>query len=252
MQRNTRKLRRNRSQVSDKGVSTPLPKKIRKLARKRKISEKKEIIKDLHDQTAVSGDKKPQKTLKKRKVLRYKKQRCAFIKSDGTQCKNSAVGNGQLCGHHGGTTVIEDNLVAVDSKENMPVKWRKFDPAVHPIQYLDLSRAGMSEVEIAAAFEVAPSTIQRWCETFDSFNTAYEIGKAMHETWWIEKGKDGLDSRSFNTALYKFMTMNKLGYSDKIEQKSLNMNVHGVLLVPDAVTEDQWENEEDILDVTSE
>jgi hypothetical protein len=43
--------------------------------------------------------------------------------------------------------------------------------------------------------------------------------------------------------------MNKLGYSDKIEQKNINTNIHGVLVIPDKVTIEEWENE--VIDVDS-
>ena len=81
------------------------------------------------------------------------------------------------------------------------------------------------------------------------FNKAYDIGKAMHEAWWIEQGKSGLNNRGFNTSLFKFLTSNKLGYSDKMETKNMNMNVHGVLMVPDKVSEEEWEQDEDVIDV---
>jgi len=83
------------------------------------------------------------------------------------------------------------------------------------------------------------------------FNTAPEIGQALHEAWWIQQGKNGLTNRGFNTSLFKFLTSNKLGYSDKMETKSLNMNLHGVLMVPDKMSDDEWENDEDIIDFDS-
>jgi hypothetical protein len=117
----------------------------------------------------------------------------------------------------------------------------KFNPAIHPLEMIDLSRQGMSDVEIAATIGVSVGTLRGWSEKFEEFAVAYEIGQALHETWWIEKGKTGLEQRNFNTSLYKFLTGNKLGYADKVESKNLNMNLHGVLVAPAPQTMDEWE-----------
>lgn len=186
----------------------------------------------------------------KRKVKKYyKKQQCAFVKADGTQCKCKAVGKSTLCEKHGGDAVIKENLYTGTEELMLPNCRVKFNPAHHPLRYIELARDGLSEVEIAAEFEIATITLQDWSEKFESFYLARDIGKAMHEAWWLRQGKDNMNDRSFNTPLFKYMTMNKLGYSDKIEQKSLNMNVHGVLMVPDTVTEEDWENDEEVFDV---
>ena len=126
----------------------------------------------------------------------------------------------------------------------------KFNPAIHPINYIDLSREGKSAVEIAALFNVSINTLNVWAETHQTFNTAYEIGKALHEAWWLKKGKGGLRDRFFNTSLFKFLTGNTIGYSEKQETKNFNVNAHGVLAVPSKVSIDEWE-QQNILDVES-
>lgn len=188
---------------------------------------------------------------KKKKIKRYKKQKCAFVDKNGKRCRYNAVGKSTLCKKHGGNPIIKENLIKDKELENIPLSAlsTKFKPDEHPIMFIEYSRMGMSEVEIAAEFNVSVSTLKSWAEKFDMFNRAYEIGQAMHEAWWIEQGKAGLHAgRNFNTSLFKFLTGNKLGYSDKIETKSLNMNVHGVLMVPDKVSEEEWE-QDDVIDV---
>jgi len=155
-----------------------------------------------------------------------------------------------LCKKHGGNPIIKENLIPQKVEMNHLSHTSKFNPAKHPIAFMKLSRIGMSLVEIASKFKVAPTSIKSWAEKYESFAFAYEMGQAMHEAWWLQKGKNNLNSRDFNTTLFKFLTGNKLGYSDKIETKSMNLNVHGVLKVPDSVTEDEWENEE-IVNVSS-
>lgn len=214
-----------------------IPKKIKKTDKKpiraRKLRKKK-----------ISKSEEPTEPTPQRKLKKYyKKQQCAFIKEDGTQCKRDAVGKGTLCTLHGGDAVIKENLYTGTEELTLPNARVQFNPAFHPIAYIEMAREGFSDVEVAAEFGVSINTIQDWAEKFESFYTAKDVGKAMHEAWWLREGKNNLNERSFNTPLYKYITMNKLGYSDKIEQKSLNMNVHGVLIVPDAVSEEDWEKD---------
>jgi len=236
---------------------------MRKLKRKRKSSDIDDLSKKIDKKDVlIEGSSvkrtrlrklKAKKVKKARKTIKkYKKQRCAYIRGDGTQCKYLAVGKSTLCKTHGGNPVVKENLIVASTTEKALIDPNsKFDPAIHPISYIDFSREGLSDVEIAAQFEVSVETINNWAEKYKTFNTAWEIGQAMHEAWWLRQGKNNLtNKRNFNSSLFKFMTMNKLGYSDKIEQKNMNMNVHGVLMIPDAVSEEEWENE-DVIDVDS-
>jgi len=200
----------------------------------------KPIKRKLKRKVTTVTDNKPKRL---RIVKKYVKQKCDFIYPDGSTCKNFAVGKGTLCKKHGGEVVIKENLIPKKYENEALVTTNKFNPAVHPLQYIELSREGMSKVEIAAVMEVSVGSLQNWSEKYETFYTASEIGDALHEAWWIAQGKDGLNSKSFNTSLFKFLTSNKLGYSDKMETKSTNLNIHGVLMAPDAVTEDEWENE---------
>jgi len=187
---------------------------------------------------------------KPHKIKRYMRKKCDFIGSTGIKCKKRAVGKGTLCKLHGGNAIVKSNLIPIDIEDRQLFAASHFKPELHPIAFIDHSRRGLSEVEIASLFEVSISTIKTWAETYESFSVAYEIGQAMHEAWWITQGKANLNARDFNTPLFKFLTSNKLGYSDKMETKSMNLNIHGVLKVPDSVTEDEWENETDnIVDV---
>lgn len=204
----------------------------------------------LKRKTKVAVSDEPKKPRKLRKW--YVKQKCAFANSEGIKCNMNAVGKSTLCGKHGGERIDRDNLIT--GKSNLPVS-SVFDASKHPINYIDLSRSGMSNVEIAAEFMISTATLKDWSEKYVEFSTAYEIGQALHESWWLQQGKGGLhDNRNFNTSLFKFLTGNKLGYSDKIESKNLNINAHGVLLVPDAMSESAWSkaNMEDVIDADIE
>lgn len=188
----------------------------------------------------------PREELPKKRILKYRPQRCAFVDGDGNRCKRKAVGKSTLCKKHGGDPVIKENLIPVEHEDHFLAN-SKFNPAYHPLAYIEMSNRGMSEVEIAAEFRVSVNTLQSWAEKYDSFYSAQDIGKAMHEAWYLRRGKDGLDDRHFNTPLFKFMTMNKLGFSDKVESRTHNTSVHGVLLVPDEMSEEEWEKK--VIDV---
>ena len=191
-----------------------------------------------------------------KKKKNYIKVKCAYVDKGGKLCKNFAVGKGQLCKKHGGKNDITNTLSPEATQLMMATSNTKMEylPTLHPIQFIDLSRQGMSEVEIAAELMVGVTTLRKWSETYEAFGLAYEIGQALHETWWLQKGKAGLDERYFNTHLFKFLTGNKLGYAEKVENKNLNMNVHGVLVVPEKQSIDEWEASgvDDIIDVESE
>lgn len=188
---------------------------------------------------------KPAKKLRKK----YAPQRCQFILENGNRCKNGSTGKGTLCKIHGGERIIKENLLKNSEIPAELLKITKYDPVTHPIQFIDLSRSGMSATEIASEFEVSIATLNNWSETYDEFYQAMEIGKAMHETWYLMQGKDNLVNPRFNTGLFKFLTANKLGYAEKIESKNINMNAHGVLLIPNKQTEDEWvDNAKDVID----
>jgi len=201
--------------------------------------------------------KVPMKRVLKRKVIEKKKNyikvRCAFV-VDGKKCKHLAIGNGQLCKKHGGKKDLSNTLsaeatLAMLSGTNLSISYL---PETHPIDFINLSRQGFSEVEIAAEMGVGITTLRSWSDTYEPFAIAYEIGQALHESWWLQKGKNGLDERYFNTHLFKFLTGNKLGYSEKIENKNLNMNVHGVLVVPEKQSVEEWEAAGEIIEVETE
>ena len=205
-----------------------------------------------------------------RKIKVYTKQKCSFHSPEGKQCHRLAIGKGQLCKKHGGKLSIDSTLsmegekllrsIALSgsvngdqntiengeifSQKTLSILLKDFQPEFHPLAYIELSRNGLSEVEIAAKFEVGVNRLREWVERFESFSLAHDIGDSIYEAWWLNKGKEGLeDARNFNTLLYKFLTGNKLGYSDKVETKSFNTNVHGVLMVPGMKTVEEWEAE---------
>lgn len=188
--------------------------------------------------------------VKKNQVKKiYPKEKCHFVNENGKRCNKLAIGSGQLCKKHGGSLdrsslIKEETPLYHLTKEPKSRNVVAYDHKVHPMKMIKLSSEGLSEVEIAAEFKISVRRLQKWSETYEMFAEAYDIGMALYESWWLKKGKEGLDNpRDFNTPLYKFLTGNKLGYSDKVESKNFNVNA-GVLVVPKTPESlEEWEAE---------
>jgi len=186
--------------------------------------------------------KTKRKKIKKLRKLKktYPKVTCAFVK-DGEQCEYPAVGESTLCARHGGSRVVKENLV--DKYHPIDKIHSQYRQDYHPMAFITFSKGGMSPVEVAAEFGVSLQAILRWQEKYLDFNTAYEVGAAMYEAWWLSEARGNLGNSRYNTGLFKYITGNKLGYAEKMESKSLNMNLHGVMVVPDKISEANWEEE---------
>ena len=183
------------------------------------------------------------KKLKRRKKIKYKKVKCQYIypeshKRYSKPCKRNSIGKGTLCRKHGGIPDL-DNMLPTVANKNLST----YDPAFHCVQAIKLGMIGNSITEIAGKFGVSLRIVQMWTEKYVDFFEAMEVARTLNEAWWLSKGKDNLTNLRFQTPLYKFLTGNILGYSDKIESKSMNMNIHGVLMVPGKLSDDEWEKE---------
>lgn len=117
----------------------------------------------------------------------------------------------------------------------------KFDVSKHPLLYIKLSKEGKSDVEIASLFQISLSTLMRWVHDYEEMKEAYEIGQTMYEAFFLTKGVQNLENDRFNNVLFKYLTMNKLGYSDKVETKSTMQGLHGVVVIPNTLSIQEWE-----------
>lgn len=117
----------------------------------------------------------------------------------------------------------------------------KFDVGKHPLLYIKLSKEGKSDVEIASLFQISLSTLMRWVHDYEEMKEAYEIGQTMYEAFFLTKGVQNLENDRFNNVLFKYLTMNKLGYSDKVETKNTMQGLHGVMVIPNTLSIQEWE-----------
>jgi hypothetical protein len=189
--------------------------------------------------------KKLKRKKRPKKVVKvYPERRCEHI-SNGERCKFKAVGKSMFCKKHNGDPVVKENLLP---DEHVSF-FTKFDPDYHPSAYIELSTQGLSDVEIASAFNISMKTLKRWTEKYLSFNEAYEIGKAHYEAFWLNLMRENMENRRFNTSLLRFNLANTLGYADKVESKSTNVNSFGIAIMPMQMSESEWEKQ-NVIDVT--
>jgi hypothetical protein len=229
-------MARKRRKLSRKETEKPDRKPVKKILSKNGINpEIEDIFQKALSEAASEREGVREDGIKE--IYEYPDAQCAY-----PGCPNKAVGADDVCEQHGGNPIIKDNLLLPEEVPDWIANMHTYDPAKHPMGFIMLSKEGYSEVEIAAEFNVSVGVMRGWAEKFLDFNTAYEIGKAAHESWWLKEGKNNLDNRSYNVSLFKFLTGNKLGYSDKIESKNLNVHA-GVLLVPGTQNASEWEEQ---------
>tara|TARA_R100000789_G_scaffold97672_1_gene100487 strand:- start:226 stop:669 length:444 start_codon:yes stop_codon:yes gene_type:complete len=73
---------------------------------------------------------------------------------------------------------------------------------------------GSTVVEICKFLGINKSTWYRWLKDprKGDFQEAVELGIQASESFWIGIARDNLNNKSFNTALFSFMMVNKHGY----------------------------------------
>lgn len=192
----------------------------------------------------------------KRKVAKYKTLQCTYIfpqshEKAGQRCKAFASGNGVYCNIHGGTLPTDENYnpflnssAVAKAQKLLPTVGCNslYNPEYHPLSYINYSLQGKSKEEICAIYGISSRTFNTWVNEYEAMNTAFGVGQTAFKALWICKGGANLENTRFNTALYKYMTSNLIGFSDKSEvQSNINHNV-GVLRVPVIpASDDEWE-----------
>lgn len=74
-------------------------------------------------------------------------------------------------------------------------------------------------------------TFYNWAEAYPEFKEVVDHGMIAAESWWIEKGRENVDNRKFNHALWLLMMVNRFkwhsAYAKKEEKKEI-INEHKV------------------------
>ena len=78
----------------------------------------------------------------------------------------------------------------------------------------EMFEKGSSIVEVCKFLGINKSTWYRWLkdERKKDFQEAAQLGLEASEAYWVQLGRDNVENKSFNTALYSFLMVNKFNY----------------------------------------
>ena len=78
----------------------------------------------------------------------------------------------------------------------------------------EMFEKGASIVEVCKFLGINKSTWYRWLkdERKKDFQEAAQLGLESSEAYWVQLGRDNVENKSFNTALYYFLMVNKFNY----------------------------------------
>lgn len=76
---------------------------------------------------------------------------------------------------------------------------------------------GAADVEIARLLKITIARFYELAEESPAFAEFVERGRTLSQAWWYEKGRTGLYSKDFNTALWNFNMKNRYGWADKVD-----------------------------------
>ena len=78
----------------------------------------------------------------------------------------------------------------------------------------EMFEKGASIVEVCKFLGINKSTWYRWLkdERKKDFQEAAQLGLEASEAYWVQLGSDNVENKSFNTALYSFLMVNKFNY----------------------------------------
>lgn len=93
----------------------------------------------------------------------------------------------------------------------------KYDPAFIE-QTIELMSKGWSKTRVAAKLGVHKATLYDWMEAHPEFLDAVRMGETLSEAWWEQAGQDALWVHKYNTNMFKWMTGNIHGWSEKQSQ----------------------------------
>tara|TARA_R110000751_G_scaffold241703_1_gene342141 strand:- start:25 stop:465 length:441 start_codon:yes stop_codon:yes gene_type:complete len=99
---------------------------------------------------------------------------------------------------------------------------------------------GGSVIEACHILGIVKQTFYNWYGKYDDFKEVVDFGKVAAESWWIQKGRDNVDNKRFNHALWLLMMVNKFKWHSayaKREEKKEIINEH-IIEVKNAVDVD--------------
>ena len=62
--------------------------------------------------------------------------------------------------------------------------------------------------------DIHHDTFYEWCKKYPEFSEAFKEGKQRSQAFWLDMGINNLNSKTFNTNLYKYLTAVQFGWSE--------------------------------------
>ena len=90
---------------------------------------------------------------------------------------------------------------------------------------------GASIVEVCREIGIVKKTFYNWEKAYPDFKDVVAHGMIAAESWWIEKGRENVENRQFNHALWLLMMVNRFRWHSayaKREEKKEIINEHKI------------------------
>ncbi len=93
-------------------------------------------------------------------------------------------------------------------------------------EIIALYKQGYTNVEVAEHLEMTKRQFAQLCQTNPQFRELVERGNDIAEAWNIRQGRINLESRDFNTALYKARMGHLYDWADRVDQNTKQLSVN--------------------------
>ena len=90
---------------------------------------------------------------------------------------------------------------------------------------------GGSIVEACHLLGIVKQTFYNWYDKHKDFKEVVDFGKIAAESWWIQKGRENVDNKRFNHALWLLIMVNRFKWHSayaKREEKKEIINEHKI------------------------
>lgn len=100
----------------------------------------------------------------------------------------------------------------------------------YPKLLVELLAKGKTAVAFCAEVMVSKQTFYDWVDTHKEFKSAYELGTALAEQYWIELGEANVDNPDFNYNAYAFQMGSRFGIGKTRKSKAKKVSPKGTLI----------------------
>jgi len=89
---------------------------------------------------------------------------------------------------------------------------------------------GALPVQIASILDISLPTLKTWMRRYKEIGEIMELGLTHSMSWWVERGKSGLNDNRFNVPLWIATMKNSWGWGDKPSDRTIDIqDWHGTM-----------------------